>query len=92
MNLDVESSVFHMSINGCSSIPFSELNTLAMSLADLDNHLENGEYSSTGLSQVNSLVVISEMELKLVVEELESLFRDNAIILNSLQEEPRSIS
>jgi len=61
-------------INLCASIPFSKLNTLAMSLNYLKNQIQNGHDSALLLSLMLCLIIISEKELKLLLQEFLALF------------------
>lgn len=78
IDINIETFVNHMSIYLRSSIPFSEMNTLSVSLNYLENELKNCEDSSL-LSLIFfqrvmfGLVVTQEMKLHILMEELNSL-------------------
>ena len=91
-DLDVESSVLHAGVDLRASIPLSKLDTICMAFANLNDEVQYAQSSSVTLFEVLSLVIVLEVEFEFLVEELIALFRDDAVVLNGLEEEPRSIS
>jgi hypothetical protein len=73
MKFDVEAIIFHVSINSCTRVPFFEIHTLTMSLANLDHQFKNRKDSSLGSTLMFELIIIFEMQLKFLLEEIKSL-------------------
>lgn len=73
MKLDVEALIFHVSIDCGTRIPLSEIHAFTMSLANLDRQVKNREDSSLGSRLVLALIIISEVQLKSLLKETESL-------------------
>ena len=92
MYFDVEALIFHVSVDLGTSIPLSELNALTVSLANLQNQIKNCQDSSLSGRLMSELIIILEVQLKLLLEETKTLFRDLAVVLDSLEEEPWSIT
>lgn len=62
-----------------------------MSLTDVDDQIKDSQSAAMLPLKVLSLVVVSKVQFKLLVEELVAFFRDNTVVFDGLKEEPRRI-
>jgi len=82
VNFNVETIVFHLSINLGASIPFSKLDSICMVLQNLHHQLLKSDL----------FVMIAEHLLELRLEDLMSLRGRLNVVLDTLKEEPRRVS
>ena len=73
MDLNIESSVFHMCVDLLACVPLSELNALTVPLDNLDDEIQDRESATCSIPHMLCLIVISEMKLKLLFQECCSL-------------------